>query len=70
MNSHYQERVLAEYHELKDRCISLQNFIDHNPLYPKLSARERLLMAEQTHHMTWYLHALVGRIQYMPDVSL
>lgn len=58
----FQERMVNEYKELKDRVEKLENFINENPLYDKLDKKERIYQVWQLAGMRNYRAALVNRL--------
>ena len=60
----FQERMVAEFKELSDRVVKLENFIQRNPLFDKLDKKERILQVKQLTGMRVYLKALMDRLAH------
>lgn len=60
----FQERMIAEFKELSNRVIKLENFIQSNPLFGKLDKKERVLQVKQLTGMRVYLKALMDRLDH------
>ena len=57
----YQQRVMQELHELWDRLIKLNMFIDSQEFF-RLSDAEQSLLREQATHMIYYHRTLLKRV--------
>ena len=57
----YQQRVMQELHELWDRLIKLNMFIDSQEFF-RLSDAEQSLLREQATHMISYHRTLLKRV--------
>lgn len=60
----FQERMVNEYKELKERVVKLDKFIYSNPLFDKLDKKEKFLQIQQLTGMRVYLTSLRGRLDY------
>ena len=58
----YQERVVVEASDLKEKLIALRRFIDEDALFDGLSQRNKGLLLNQERYMTSYAHVLSDRI--------
>lgn len=58
----FQERMVSEYKELKDRVEKLEKFINENPLFDKLDKQERIYQVWQLTGMKDYRAALANRL--------
>ena len=59
----YQEKIILEKNELKEKTDKLGSFILDNPVYQALEEEEKLLLNEQHFHMCNYLDILEKRIK-------
>lgn len=60
----FQERMIAEFKELSNRVVKLENFIQSNPLFDKFDKKERILQVKQLTGMRVYLKALMDRLDH------
>lgn len=60
----FQERLVNEYKELKERVVKLDKFIYSNPLFDKLDKKEKFLQFQQLIGMRVYLVSLRGRLDH------
>ena len=57
----WQERVVKERDELKEKCDKLRSFLNSEP-FNKLNVQQQRLLSEQHLHMLAYLAVLGDRI--------
>lgn len=60
----FQERMVAEFKELRDRIVKLDSFISNNPLFDKLDKKEKYLQVQQLTGMRVYFIALMNRLEH------
>lgn len=60
----FQERMINEFKELRDRITKLDSFISNNPLFDKLDKKEKYLQVQQLTGMRVYLKALMDRLDH------
>lgn len=58
----HQERVVAEKAELDEKIRKLTDFMENNPIYNSLSAKDATLLARQKVYMLGYSEVLGERI--------
>ena len=58
----HEQRVIDERDQLASMAVSLDNFINTNPIFPTLINREQILMKKQLYHMKKYQKILEDRI--------
>lgn len=58
----HEQRVIDERDQLASMAVSLDNFINTNPIFPTLINREQILMKKQLYHMKKYQEILEDRI--------
>lgn len=58
----WQQRVVEERDQLKERLGKLRAFIDNNPAFAALDVAERIRLRDQRWHMCQYLVVLDKRV--------
>lgn len=61
----HQVRMLDEANELATKIKALNLFIEHSPMFDKLTERNKDMMREQLYHMENYFRVLNLRIAHM-----
>lgn len=59
----HEERVINEVKELDIKITALDNFIENNEIYKKLSEDEQIRLIQQVRAMEYYFSILVERIE-------
>lgn len=60
----FQQRMVNEFEELRDKVKKLDDFIYNNPMFDKLDKKEKCLQVKQLTGMRIYLLALIDRLAH------